>query len=208
MAGPTSCGKSTFIFNFINNLDRICDTEIAEIYYALPVGHKINLNQVKEKVIILNGLPDSKFFNNNIKKLLIIDDFSNEKKELEKITHYFTRVSHHTSTSIIFVTQNIFEKGLRTINLNTHYLVLFKNPRDNLQIKMLARQIFPNNPQALMEAYSNSTSALFGYLVIDMTPGCHDALRLRTKIFPQEALHTIIYTCTENYPSTPIKIDI
>ena len=36
-------------------------------------------------------------------------------------------------------------KFSRTISLNTNYLILFKNPRDNNQISVLARQMYPGN---------------------------------------------------------------
>ena len=45
--------------------------------------------------------------------------------------------------SVIFLTQNLFHKNkhMRTISLNAHYLVLFKNPRDVEQFTTLARQM-------------------------------------------------------------------
>ena len=44
-------------------------------------------------------------------------------------------------------------KSSRTINLNTNYIILFKNPRDKYQVYLLARQMFPGQslptPQAV-----------------------------------------------------------
>ena len=48
---------------------------------------------------------------------------------------------HHRHLSVIFLNQNMYCQGKhsRTINLNTHILVLMKNPRDLSQIQCLAR---------------------------------------------------------------------
>ena len=47
--------------------------------------------------------------------------------------------------SVIYIVQNLFHqgKGSRSISLNSHYLLLFKNPRDKLQILTLAKQMYP-----------------------------------------------------------------
>ena len=58
----------------------------------------------------------------------------------------FTKGSHHRNLSVIYIVQNLFHqgKGNRSISLNSHYLVLFKNPRDKLQILTLAKQMYPS----------------------------------------------------------------
>ena len=59
------------------------------------------------------------------------------------ISSYFTRGSHHKNVSVILVTQNLFHpnKHFRTASLNAQYMIIFKNPRDSLQIKYLGRSI-------------------------------------------------------------------
>jgi len=63
----------------------------------------------------------------------------------QRVTQIFTKTSHHMEVSVLYLTQNIFygEKQNRTIGLNAHYLVLFKNPRDATQVSHLARQMYP-----------------------------------------------------------------
>jgi hypothetical protein len=39
---------------------------------------------------------------------------------------------------------------MRNINLNAHYILLFKSPRDKQQISMLARQVNPAKVQEFM----------------------------------------------------------
>jgi hypothetical protein len=43
------------------------------------------------------------------------------------------------------------------MNLNTHYLVLFKNPRDANQVATLARQMYPSKSKFVLEAFEDAT---------------------------------------------------
>ena len=47
--------------------------------------------------------------------------------------------------SVMYIVQNLFHRGKhhRTISLNAHYMVLFKNPRYVSQIMALAHQMYP-----------------------------------------------------------------
>ena len=47
----------------------------------------------------------------------------------------FTKGWHHRNVSMVFLAQNLFPKNkfARTMSLNAHYIVLFKNPRDASQ---------------------------------------------------------------------------
>ena len=71
---------------------------------------------------------------------------------MEKI---FTQGCHHLGLSVMFITQNLFVQGksARTISLNTTYVVLFKNIRDQLQIRYFARQLFPNKVDQFLSIY-------------------------------------------------------
>jgi len=61
------------------------------------------------------------------------------------VTDIFTKISHHRDISVLHLIQNLFDnnKYARTISLNSHYLALFKNPRDVGQFEVLARQMYP-----------------------------------------------------------------
>jgi hypothetical protein len=72
---------------------------------------------------------------------------------------------------------------MRTVSLNSHYLVLFKNPRDKLQIRNLAAQMHPNNAKFLVSSYEDATNVPYGYLVVDLRPETPEQLRIRTDVF-------------------------
>ena len=75
---------------------------------------------------------------------MVIDDQMEDAGGETRIVNLFTRDSHHLNLSVIYIMQNLFHqgKGSRSIRHNSHYLVLFKNPGDKLQILTLAKQMY------------------------------------------------------------------
>ena len=144
-----------------------------------------------KQVEFIDGLPDTEKLNPALNKLVVLDDFMGSFDS--KISDLFTKKSHHQNLSVVYIVQNLFHKGKaqRTISLNSHYLVLFKNVRDASQIKHLSRQMFPSKSKYLEEAYVDATKEPFGYLLIDLKQNTPDDIRLRTHIFPDE--RTIAY---------------
>jgi len=129
-----------------------------------------------------DGVPDGETLQSGT--LLILDDLMHEADDrVEKI---FTKYSHHRHISIMLLTQNLFFKKTRTIGLNAHYMILFKNPRDATQIAYLARQMFPSKSKFMIEAFKEATSQPYSYFVIDLKPDTEERMRLRSGIFPDE----------------------
>ena len=110
----------------------------------------------------------------------------------ERVTRIFTKISHHRSMSVIQVVQNIFGKNKeqRTISLNSHYIVIFKNPRDKSQIINLGKQIYPGQNEFVREAFKSATDKPNSYILFDLRQETCDQLRVRTNIFPGE-VHTV-----------------
>ena len=124
--------------------------------------------------------------------LLIVDDLMQETNET--IANLFTKGSHHRNVSVLFLMQNLFPKNkfARTISLNAHYMVLFKNPRDASQFQNLARQMYPKKSQFAVEAYKDATREPYSYLVVDLRAEQNEDLRLRASIFPGETHYVYV----------------
>jgi len=139
-----------------------------------------------------HGLPNLEDFDGSKPTLLIVDDLMNEVNE--EVASMFTKGSHHRNVSVIFLVQNLFHKNkhVRTISLNSHYMVLFKNPRDASQFASLARQMYPNKSAFAVEAYKDATREPYSYLFVDLRPEQDEELRLRTDIFPGETQYVYV----------------
>ena len=107
----------------------------------------------------------------------------------KRIVNLFTRGSHHRNLSVIYIVQNLFHqgKGSRSISLNSHYLVLFKNPRDKLQILTLAKQMYPGQTHSFIQRYEEAMQRPFDYLLVDLKTTTQNNCRLRTNVLPGEA---------------------
>jgi hypothetical protein len=102
----------------------------------------------------------------------------------------FTKYSHHSNISCIYIMQNLFPKGkeARNISLNTKYLFLMKNTRDRAQIGHLARQMYPGYSKYMVSSYEYATTAPFSYLLVDLCPETPEDIRLRTGVFPGDVM--------------------
>ncbi|KAJ8665825.1 hypothetical protein QAD02_007487 [Eretmocerus hayati] len=160
LGGATGSGESCFVQRLIKHIDTISDTQFARIilhYLEWQDGYK----KLGDRVEFREGLPElSDYACDPRPKLLIVDDLMHESSSPDSLASLFAKGSHHRGLSIIYITQNIFHqgKGQRDISLNAHYMVIFRNLRDRSQIQLLARQLMPENPKFLQEAYWNATS--------------------------------------------------
>ncbi|XP_031551207.1 uncharacterized protein LOC116288542 [Actinia tenebrosa] len=107
----------------------------------------------------------------------------------KRVLNLFTKGSHHRNLSVIYMVQNIFHQGKvnRGISLNCHDLVIFKNPRDKLQILNLSKQMYrPGKTEYFLQKYEQAVSRPYGYLFIDLKTTTPYDCRRRTNVFPGE----------------------
>ena len=144
------------------------------------------------RVDFRRGLPDINDFDGSEPVLLVLDDLMDETNET--VANLFTKSSHHRNVSVVFLAQNLFPKNrfARTISLNAHYMILFKNPRDATQFANLARQMYPKSWQFAVDAYKDATREPYSYFLVDFRPDQDESLRLRTDIFPGETHHVYV----------------
>ena len=144
-------------------------------------------------------------FDVNKGNLILFDDQIIDASKDKRIVNLFTRGSHHRNLSVIYIVQNLFHqgKGSRSISLNSHYLVLFKNPRDKLQILTLAKQMYPGQTDFFLNQYEEAVKRPFGYLLIDLKTATQDNCRLRTNVLPSEGFNQAGFQ--ENIPQELLK---
>lgn len=184
--GPSGCGKTIFTLKIVQQADTIIDPPPREIFWYYSPGLYQQKFDAYDSVKFREGIPDINDFDGNRSTLIIVDDAMHEVNE--GMSQIFTKGCHHKNLSVIFLTQNIFHNSThtRTMNLNCHYLCLFKNPRDATQISYIGRQMYPNKSRFLTEAFIDATSKPFTYLFLDLKPDTDDNLRVRSNIFPGE----------------------
>ena len=65
--------------------------------------------------------------------------------KLEESSILFSQGSHHRNVTVVYRLENVFDnaKVQKIISLNSAYIVLFKKPREEGQMRSLAQQVFP-----------------------------------------------------------------
>lgn len=186
ISGPTKSGKTHFIERFISNIDYVMYPRPMEIVWCYGEWQPAYEKLQRQGVIFTEGIPDTSAWDVETRRLCVLDDLMDEANET--VGKLFTKGSHHRNISVIQIVQNLLGKNKhqRTISLNAHYLVLFKNPRDKSQIIHLGKQVFPGQSQYVSESFKSATERPHGYLLFDLTQDTPENLRLRTNIFPGE----------------------
>lgn len=182
------CGKTYFVKSVLENCDHVMDRvpeNIVWIYTSFQPMYD-ELKKTNKRITFIEGLPDS--FEEFEDTLVILDDVVLQASDHPEVVKIFTQYRHHKNMSVMLLTQNVFHQGKysRTISLNTNYMVLFKNPRDKLQMNILARQIFPSQKTFFLESFQDATDSPYGYLILDLTPSCPEGYRVRTGLLPDQ----------------------
>ncbi|VDI44141.1 Hypothetical predicted protein [Mytilus galloprovincialis] len=104
------------------------------------------------------------------------------------VCELFVEGSHHRNLSVACIMQNAFSKGKenRTMSINSQYIVLFKNPRDQVTPAVFARQMYPNNSKRFMNKYIEGVKRPYGYLFIDLKQNTLEEERLKIDIFNEQ----------------------
>ena len=186
VSGPSGCGKSSLVKSILQH--DVIEPRPNNIVWLYAEDQP--LYQSMTNVEFIQGIPEDleTRFQRRHNNVLILDDLMTQCHSDERLTRLFSVGSHHKNLSIIFIIHNLFHYGkeMRTVSLNSHYIILFKNPRDRLQISTLARQMYPGQSQFLVEAFQDATKEAYGYIIIDLKPTTIDKLRIRSGILPTD----------------------
>jgi len=200
LSGTSGSGKTSWLYKLLLHKEELFPQNPPQkVLYCYGIWQDLfsKMENDIKNIIFHEGLPSSSqiddICSNNAHNIIVLDDLMHEVVKNSDIELLFTRGAHHKMLSIIYINQNMFMQGknAKSINLNCHYLILFRNPRDTSQIKRLGQQIFAGESKLLVDAYKDCMQEAYSYLVIDLSPNAEHKHRLRTKIFPGE--DTIIY---------------
>ena len=187
ISGPTGCGKTSLVKSMIDN--RLLFPKPEKVLWFFAEDQPL-YSSMKAHVQFIKGLPDDfdSLLTGSGPGLVVFDDLMTRAHSDQRMTKLFSVGSHHRNLSVIFIVHNLFHQGkeMRNLSLNSHYIILFKNPRDKLQISTLARQMYPGNVKFITEAYSDATKQAYGYLLFDLKPETEERLRIRTGILPKD----------------------
>jgi len=190
IVGPSGSGKTLFVCRLLSTAEIFKD-KIKNTYWMQGTeegehGQTSAIMKSLKNIKFIKGFPKDWESLPKSGDCIVIDDLFHEANKEKNFINLFTKIARHRHVFVIFITQNLFHQGghHRTRNLNVHYLVIFKNPRDQTVIDYLVRQVYPQNRKFLMDAFEDATSDKpHSYLFFDFTQDCPDEIRVRSDIF-------------------------
>nr|CAD2187380.1 unnamed protein product [Meloidogyne enterolobii] len=186
ISGPSSSGKTTFLLKFITESKELIHPSPKSIVYCFGEMNSIIPLLQKAGVNVISGIPNEEQIKNFPKPLLLILDdllLSINEKYLSEL---FTKKAHHQNFSIIFITQNLFERKIKVARQNSQYLTIMRSPNSMLSVRNIGVQLFPRQLDYFLDSYQQATKQPYGYLLIDMHASSDPLLRLRTNIFKDD----------------------
>ena len=182
LVGPSETGKSQLNYNWLKI--GTFQPKFDKIYFFYQ--HSQPLYDVMQKEIEnlefvcgVNFEFIDSLKNHGTKYLLIFDDSCEEICNSKAFVDIAT-AGKHRGLSTIYIKHNLFHQSKlgRDVELQNTHIVLFKSPRDILQVTTLSTQLGLGSE--LVDWYRDATSVPFGHLLINLSPRTDDRLRYCT----------------------------
>lgn len=188
IVGMSRSGKSNLALQIALNRETVYDKK-QDICVYLYNQYQQAFDEVKEKdssIVFTNSIEElEELISKGSSVLCIFDDFLLQMQSSlnDYISKFFVHRTHHENLSVIVLQQVLHAKNARILNLNAHYLVIFRLTRDSRQIYYLGGQMMPEKPKFVFECYKLATKKPYSYLCIDLFPTTPDAARFRSSVF-------------------------
>ncbi|CAC5364844.1 unnamed protein product [Mytilus coruscus] len=195
VSGPTSCGKTYFLKQLLQNVDTVSPKpqRIIWLYRRWQPLYEEIKNTVLPRVQFIQGIPldleNDSFLDPTERNLIILDDLMSTAAKDPRITDLFNEGSHHRNLSVVVLNQNLYYIKDPTQRRNCHYLVMFNSPIDKQQVMTLAKQMYPGKVSYFMNKFQEAIKQPFGYLLVDSKPTTLETLRLRANILEENVRH-------------------
>ncbi len=146
------------------------------------------MKETISNIEFIRGIPydldTDDFFDVTKRNIIILDDMMSTTALDPKVSDLFSEGSHHRSLGVINLTQNLFPPGRNAVTQrrNTQYMIIFKSPMSQDQIRTLGTYICPGRLYEFLNVCNTATDRPHGYLVIDAKQDTLDAERFKTDI--------------------------
>ena len=189
VSGMSTSGKTTFVKRLLKNWEVIILSDIKHLNilwcYAEDES-RFSDKFTNASITFHKGIPNLNDINKYKPNIIVIDDLMDEIDSTVRLL--YTRVAHQKGISVILMAQNLFNstnKFMRTVTINSHYIILTNDLYNIQNLQKIASQYFIGKLKQLYEIFNHATSK-FGYLIINKGPRVPVEYRLRTRIFREE----------------------
>ena len=197
IVGPSGSGKTVFTMRLLTDNLALFASRPPKIHYCYGSWQKSFEKLKRVGVTFSAGVPTEKDLDKRFPRggLLVMADLMTEGNNDKTVLDIFTKHSHHRNITVLYLCQDMFPPGkyAKSISRNAHYIVAFKNPRDQLGLRNVVLQAFPLKWQTVLEVFRRVTSRPFGYLVLDLHPASSDDRRLVSHLLKDEGFMRVYH---------------
>ncbi|VDI53012.1 Hypothetical predicted protein [Mytilus galloprovincialis] len=117
ISGATQSGKTTFVMKLLRQASVMFNTPPVQIVYCYTEFQPIfdQAEQTIPNLLLYEGFPTRsdiiEWTNPDKHTVLVLDDMMRLISKSDEALHLSTALSHHRNCSVIFITQNLFEKN-------------------------------------------------------------------------------------------------
>lgn len=195
LVGASQCGKTTWLKKMLDCSEQLFNKKPGPVYYFYNV-YQPQFDSW-EGVHFEQGICTMQWIRDNIRPehnaTIVMDDVA--KQMSADTAEIFTVASHHFNVNIVLILHNLFDRSppFREISINSKYLCIFKNPRDQSSIMNFAKQYDPGNVRRILNIFRDATKEPYSYLFIDMDQKTSEDYRLRSNIFFENGAPLKVY---------------
>ena len=210
VVGPSGCGKTVFTEKLVLDHPELFDhvRPSVPVHYCYGAWQDRFRDMQERGIQFHEGIPETEALAQWFPRrrgggagggILILDDLMDEGSHDKRVLDLFTKHSHHQNVTVLYLCQDMFPVGkyAKSISRNAHYIVAFKNPRDQLGVRNVLLQSFPSTWKDVLETFQRVTAQPYGYLVLDLHPASSDYQRLMSHLLKDEGW-------TRTYQKRPI----
>ncbi len=140
--GASRSGKTEITLKILKAANGMFTEPYEKIIYCYGIIQpKLERLEIEMSGLILHkGVPSESILahlDTSKHNIICMDDVAEEVVASKDICKLITMGCYHAKLTVIFLTHNAFENGSenRTLNLNMNYILLFKNVRDEKQVR-------------------------------------------------------------------------
>ena len=191
VVGPSGCGKTVFTEKLLVDNPDLFETPPTQRHYCYGAWQDRFPSMQDQGVVFHEGIPDHDALVQWFPQghgVLVLDDLMDEGSHDKRVLDLFTKHSHHQGVTVLYLCQDMFPVGryAKSISRNAHYIVAFKNPRDQLGVRNVMLQSFPTTWKDTLETFHQATTRPYGYLVLDLHPASSDQQRVLSHLLKDE----------------------
>ena len=191
VVGPSGCGKTAFTEKLLVDNPELFESPPTQVHYCYGAWQDRFRGMQDRGVMFHEGIPDHQALVQWFPQgqgVLVLDDLMDEGSHDKRVLDLFTKHSHHQGVTVLYLCQDMFPVGryAKSISRNAHYIVAFKNPRDQLGVRNVMLQSFPTTWKDTLETFHQATTRPYGYLMLDLHPASSDQQRLWSHLLKDE----------------------